>query len=118
MQSVKVKKDELLAIVKENRTKHEAEFNAAQEAYKVKAKAALRGQVKNIDQEKPFTLNFKELPEPKQFLKEYDRAIGMLEMSVDEIVELEDDEYDRLVKDQWHWTNQFVAATSIYNIVN
>lgn len=114
MQQVTVERTELLTKVRENRDKHKTDYDSAVETYRVEAKAALREQVKNIDKGEPFSLTFK-LPEPREFLDEYDRAIAMLEMSVDDHVKLSEDEFDNLVQDNWPWAHQFAAATSIYN---
>jgi hypothetical protein len=100
--------------LKENRNKHKADYDEAVANYRVAAKEALRAVVKKIDKGEDFNLSF-QLPEPREFLSEYDRAIGMLEMSVDELVELEEHEFDQLVNDSWPWAHQFAAATSFYN---
>lgn len=107
-------KTELLEKLRENRDKHKADYDEAVANYRVAAKDALRAEVKKIDRGEDFSLSF-QLPEPREFLDQYDRAIGMLEMSVDETIELEDHEYEQFVQDNWPWAGQFAAATAFYN---
>ena len=38
----------------------------------------------------------------------------MLELSVEDTIELEDDIFNQLVLDEWTWKHQFVASASLY----
>jgi len=44
----------------------------------------------------------------------YKRAIRMLELSVEDIIEVEEDIFNQLVLDEWSWKNQFVNLTLLY----
>ena len=43
------------------------------------------------------------LPEPQDHTEDYDSVIAMLEMSVEDIIELDADSFQRYVLDKWSW---------------
>jgi len=51
---------------------------------------------------------------PMNQTPEYDQAIRMLEMSVEDEVELTAGEFSQFVMDRWHWKQQFSATNSAY----
>ena len=57
-----------------------------------------------------------DLPVPHDHSAEYDRAIKMVEMSVDENLELTEPEFAQLVMDDWGWKQQFTASNSRYGV--
>ncbi len=116
MHSVKVNRIELLGIVRENKEKHVREYNESVEDYK---KAAINVAQKNLELAQSGDLDqiarIKGMPQkPTSYEKEYDRAIRMLELSVEEIIEVAQDVFNQLVLDEWAWKNAFVASASLY----
>jgi hypothetical protein len=114
MQSVKVHKDELLKVVRANRSKHLAEFNSASKIFIQDAITKLTEMLKTAKQEKRIIQSLG-LVEPKSYVDSYDTAIKMLEMSVDEVIELDQGEFQQYVEDKWNWKQQFVSTTAFYN---
>ncbi len=120
MRSVKIDKKKLLTIVKENKSKHIIEYNESVEDYK---SAAIKLASEHIELAKSGKLSeiakIKSMPQaPISYEKEYDRAIRMLELSVDKEIELEDDIFNQLVLDEWVWKNQFVSSSMLYKTMN
>ena len=116
MRSVKINKKELLSIVRENKEKHVKEYKESVEDYKA---AALKVAAEHVELAKTGELNkiakIKAMPSaPSSYEKEYDRAIRMLELSVEKEIEVEEDVFNQLVLDEWHWKNAFVASASLY----
>jgi hypothetical protein len=116
MRSVKINKTDLLKIVVTNQAKHITEFNEAVKDYK---KAAIKIAKEHVDLAKTGDLEqiarIKAMPQkPASYEKEYDRAIRMLQLSVEDIIELESDVFNQLVLDEWSWKNMFVASNSMY----
>ena len=116
MRSVKINKDELLNIVRDNQKKHVAEYNEAVEDYK---KAAIKLAKENLklantgDMEK--LSKIKALPSaPISYEDNYSRAIRMLELSVEAVIELEEHIFNQLVLDEWTWKHQFAVASALY----
>jgi hypothetical protein len=116
MNSVKMNRLELLQIVKDNATKHVADYDESVEDYKVAvlklAKANLKlANTGELDQ----FMKIKNQPaRPTNYADNYARAIRMLELSVEEIIEVEDHTFNQLVLDEWNWKQQFTAQSSLY----
>ncbi len=54
-------------------------------------------------------------PKPQSFVKEYDYAIKMLEMSASEEVLLTGHDFAQLVMDDWSWRNSWRLTASKYS---
>ena len=116
MHSVKINRLELLDIVKTNRESHIAEYNEAVEDYKV---AILNIATKNLKLAKTAELDkFTELKsfpsKPVSYESNYSKAIRMLELSVEDVIEVEDDVFNQLVLDEWQWKSSFSISASAY----
>jgi hypothetical protein len=53
-------------------------------------------------------------PVPVSYEDSYKRAIRMLELSVDDIIEVEEDVFNQLVLDEWSWKRSFTANSTMY----
>lgn len=116
MNAIKMNRLELLDIVRANRTKHVEEFIEAVEDYKdlvVKIVAANAKLTKTRDLDK-----FKEMKAvpsaPTSYEDSYKRAIRMLELSVEDVIEVEEDVFNQLVLDEWSWKRNFTVANTMY----
>lgn len=116
MRSVKMNKDELLKIVRENKIKHMKEFEEAVGdykalVYKISSDNLVLARTENLDKFK----EIKALPAaPRSYENDYSRAIRMLELSVDDVIELEDDVFNQLVLDEWVWKQSFTTSNIAY----
>ena len=116
MRTVKLNKIELLDIVRANKDKHIKEFNEAVTDFKAAAivlakanlKLATTGDLAKIE-------SIKSIPaSPTSYEDSYSRAIRMLELSVEDIIELEETIFNQLVLDEWTWKRSFTASGAIY----
>lgn len=116
MQSVKINRKELLKIVRDNKTKHVTEYEEAVTDYKAgvvklakeNLKLANSGELDKISR-------IKAAPQaPVSYEDNYNRAIRMLELSVDEVIELEENDFNQLVLDEWVWKRAFTAMSASY----
>lgn len=116
MRSVKVHRGELLEAIKANRTKHVAEYNEAVEDYKLVAIKVAKENLKLANSGVLDTIaKVRSMPAaPTSYEAEYNRAIRMLEMSVETEIELEDDVFNQLVMDEWSWKRQFSVSNMAY----
>lgn len=118
MNSVKVKRSELLTRIKANRDAHRDLFLKAQEGYREAMIEELDRMLKDAQSGKPIRRSVS-MMEPQDHTKDYDRVIDMLEMSQDDIVEIQEHEFDQYVRDNWAWkaladsTNAMYAARRI-----
>lgn len=116
MNSVNMDREKLLEIVRENLVKHMSQYEEAVVDYKA---LVLKITQHNLKVAKTADMaefkNFKSLPAaPISYKDSYNRAIRMLELSVDSVIELEEHIFNQLVLDEWDWKHQFVGATMSY----
>lgn len=113
MNAIKVQKAELLEKLKGNRAAHSAQFDQASAGYRAKVIEALESRLKDARAGKLPQLIFN-LPMPVDQTKAYDRVIGMLELSVEDIIELEEHDYQQYVLDEWSWSHATTASNTFY----
>lgn len=116
MYDVKVNKAELLGILRSNKETHIKEFNEAVEDFK---KAVVKIAEDNLVLVKTGDLaNIAKVrvnpPKPTSYEDSYTRAIRMLELSVDDVIELDASTFSQLVLDEWQWKQSFSASNSTY----
>lgn len=119
MNSIKMNRKELLDIVKQNATKHALDYNESVEDYKVAVLKLVKANLKlantgELDQ----ISRIKAVPQrPSNYSDNYSRAIRMLELSVEEIIDIEEDIFNQLVLDEWSWKQSFVTASAMYKSI-
>lgn len=116
MHSVKIRRNELLGIVRENKEKHIKEFNEAVEDFK---RAVIKISEENLALANSGDLKeiakIKSVPQkPISYESSYTRAIRMLELSVETEIELDLHDFDQLVQDEWQWKQSFTTSNSTY----
>ncbi len=119
MNSVKMNRKELLKIVKDNQKKHVAQYEESVADYKLAvvklAKANLKlantGDLAEIRKMK------NRIDAPQSYEDNYTRAIRMLELSVEDVIEIEEHIFNQLVLDEWGWKQQFTAMSAMYKSV-
>ena len=115
MKEVRMEKAKLLAILKKNRDEHREIFLEAQKAYRQRAIEVLDQQLKLARDGKQFVLQeIVQLVAPEDHTGDYDRAIKMLEFTVDETIVLSAADFSNLVQDQWAWSRQWAFSNSRY----
>lgn len=102
MQTVSVKKAELLAIVQTNRDQHRAAFEKAFAGYQKECMEVLQNNLDALLKDSKHIVVFFEQP-PADHTDDYDRVIAMLKMSVDENIELTNLDFAKYVQDDWDW---------------
>jgi hypothetical protein len=111
---VRVSKPDLLAKLEANRAGHRAIFEEALEGYRTKAIELFSAEVEKIRSGQKFR-SFVSLTEPEDHTADYDAAIGMLQLSLDDAVELDEQSYRSFVLDEWDWKRQFLATNRSYS---
>lgn len=113
MENVKVTRVGALAHLKANRITHKAEYEEAMEGWRAEAARLLKKALKDLKSTGKYEL--KHIPVPSEYLGSYDRAIAMLEMSVDDEIILTEEDFARYILDDWDWSRQFKVANSTYS---
>jgi hypothetical protein len=123
--------DEVLAKLKENRKKHEADYKKAMQGYHAERKEVLMNAVLQFDENKAKLFNAQEdgedydlhdlmkdvklhLDKPVEYLEQYDDFIEQLTMTAQDEFELSRTMFKQLVQDDWEWTRNFKMSNSKY----
>ena len=113
MRAVTVNRTELMTVLRRNRDNHRAVFEKAQEGYRARVieeldkmiAAARRGDKVRV---------YVGLDAPEDHTDDYDRVLGMLEMSVDETVEVDAASFEAYVRDKWNWSQTATVKNTAY----
>ena len=141
MRTVKVRKDELIEKLRSNREVHAADYKAACEGYAgqliEKVKAACRKTFIALDSREKelighiesqrfselgsYTITISygaevELRKPEDHTYDYDVALKMAEMEVEDIIELNQAEFQQFVMDDWAWKEEFNLTNRSYGV--
>lgn len=117
MQKVTVNKSALIEKIKENRAEHKDLYDKAVAIYKERfireAEKFLTESLEHAKRGEPFG-QFVRLPVPEEHTEDFDRALEMLEWSLDEEIALEEHEFANLVQNEWGWARSFMQNTASY----
>ena len=116
MEKIKVKKENLLQALKKNRETHISEYNEVHDEYQkdtIKALQKVLREAKKAQKNQKIDVQV-HTSAPVSQEKDYDIAIGMLEFSVDETFEINQQEYKQFVLNEWYWSDSFAYSKSMY----
>lgn len=117
MNKIRVSKEKLLDILRKNRDIHCKESAMLMFEYKTAIKNTLNKLAEKANAGE--NVNIKELfahPEPHSYEKDYNDAIGMLELCVDATLEIDKNEYRQFVLDDWNWKSSFAMSKTAYGM--
>jgi len=105
MDKVTVKKSELLSSLEANLGSHKEELIEMLENRREKIRLDFDVQLKHMNELPKYQPkeNF-HFQTPEDHTKDYEKAIRMAEMSVNNEIELTDRQFDQLVMDNWSWS--------------
>lgn len=110
MEKITVAKAELLAALQQNRDDHRRIFEEALEGFQANAVAELERWLADIRAGKRSSVVVR-LPVPVDHTADYNRAIKMVEMSINATVSLSETDFAQYVMDDWGWQTQFLSNT-------
>ena len=113
MRTVRIDRDEFVATVTKNRGVHRATFEQALDGYRARLITELEGRVRDLRRGRKVDVHIG-LPEPEDHTEDYDRILTMAAMSVEDVLELTQDDFAMYVMDQWHWKNAFTQTACRY----
>ena len=115
---VTVKREELLERLRENREKHEQEFNQAISQWQNELQSSIESIKPNAEFEFPQSLEQLRDDCPVSHVNHYDQAIDMFGMCVTEEIKLDSDAFNTFCRDEWGWkdslaTNRFYRSVVV-----
>lgn len=112
--TVKLKKDDLLTKIKQNKADHVEAYNDASKTWAEDMKKMSTALAKDPTNEKTLEeLSIVWRSKPKSYEEEYDLAIAQMEMEIRTEIDLSLQEFNQLVCDKWSWMNHF--ASNVYS---
>jgi hypothetical protein len=116
MRSVNVNRDRLIDAIKINKTRHAEDVTAAREAYRTAMQMALVDALKQLESGEFDGIHkmINALDKPEDHTRDYERALLMLDMSQDAIIELTEAEFRQFVQDEWGWKGAWTAMNAKY----
>lgn len=111
--TIKVKKEELIKKIKENKENHIKMYAIAVKAYKLEALEQLE---KLTDEVNDGSLNIQlDLVTPVNNEKNYDDILQMFEWEIDEEVELSQNEFREYVQDETSFAVHALSSNTLYS---
>lgn len=115
---VTVKREELLERLRENREKHEQEFNQAISQWQNELQSSIESIKPSAEFEFPQSLEQLRDDCPVSHVNDYDQAIDMFGMCVTEEIKLDSDAFNTFCRDEWGWkdslaTNRFYRSVVV-----
>lgn len=103
MKIVRITKDNLMEVVQKNASAHQEELVTARIGWRQQFQTELQKQLDALAAgQEPKTVH---LAPPADHTKDYARVIGMIGMSNDTVLELDQHEFNRYVLDEWEWAH-------------
>lgn len=115
--SVNVSRKDLLAKLKENREIHKKDYQEALIGYQIKLTADLEkalAEVKTINVSRLNTLHAVSYDCPRSYDTEYRKIIDMMEVSVDDVINLDSQSFEQYFKNEWSWSDHFNNSATMY----
>lgn len=106
---ITVTKSDLLEKLEAGLNKHETEFKKADAGYKEAAVDFLELALERAKKGDLSDIHFR-LQAPGNYAKDFERAIAMIKMSVQDQVELDEKTFKQWVLGEWDWAGNFDAT--------
>jgi hypothetical protein len=113
MKEVKIKKEKLREIVQKNRDGHRALWEEAYDGYQRAVISALEENLALFKAKKAKRVSINEAP-PEEHIDDYDEMLRKLELSEDEVVVLDSEDFSRYVMDDWSWKRNWSVSNAKY----
>lgn len=115
MQSnVTVNKSEILDILKTNRDNHIKIYNESIDGFKIKTREKFEEKLKSLADGKIDNLSIN-ISKPENHAKDYDAAIRMIELHTNHTIELNSQDFNNLILDDWQWRRTWITHLSEFS---
>lgn len=111
--NITVKTADLLGVVRDNKDKHQLQFEKAWEMYVDATREWLEDCLKRIKKGKSVE-RMSPHPVPEDHTGDYEQVIGMLGMHANDTIDLDWMTYRNFVDDEWSWSRAFETTNTYY----
>lgn len=112
--NMKFKREQILTALKENREEHIEIVKEAQVGFREKLERLLESKLTDVREGRKVDM-YIDLTVPENHVDDFDRAIQMLEMCVDETIDLDERTFQCYVRGKWKWERDFLMSNSAYS---
>ena len=103
----------MIRLLEENMAEHKGLYERALEGWRKESIESCKAYVDALAR-KDTGVHLHLERKPEDHTDDFERVIGLLEMSQDDNVELDEDQYQNYVMNDWHWSRNWVASNSKY----
>lgn len=105
----------MIHVTATSQSQHRAIFEEAVEGYRKKVTELLEDHLQRV-KEGSLLHVYISLPQPSDHTSDYDRAIAMLDMALEEEIMVDEKTFAQLVMDDWGWKGEFLSTNSAYSM--
>jgi hypothetical protein len=109
-----ISKEQLLAILQENRANHREIFEEALDGWRKHAIGQLEAKLTELREGTAQSIRLS-YPPPTDQTRDYDRAIRMIELNVRDTIVLDEESTANFVMDDWGWQQRWLLDNSAYS---
>lgn len=117
MRTIKIKTDVLKETLIKNKENHTKQFEEAWEGYCKFAAKELEKRLEAAKERKSFQI-YIEVSVPENHTEDYERAIKMLDLHVEDTISLDSNEYTQYFEDKWRWSGKFQSDNATYSAID
>ncbi len=110
---VTIKKSALLETLRRNSDQHQRDFNLSWAGFLITAKEEMLKNLSALETTGKVHLTIS-IQTPSNHVKDYERVIRMLEMSVADEITISESQFIQYVQDEWSWKGSFTAMSTAY----
>lgn len=111
---MRFKKKDILSLLKKNREAHIKIVQEAQQGFRERAIKMCKEKLAKLEAGERTSPNM-HLNLPISHVDDFDRAVEMLELCVDEEIFLSEDQFQCYVRNKWEWEHMFLASNAMYS---
>lgn len=113
----KMNRSELLDTLRTNRDEHVALHKKALVRYEAALVKELKKQLARAEAKKKVNHSFLfKFPVPESHEASFNQVIDLLEHDVRDEIELSRADFQRFMRNEWEWSNQWATTNSTYNV--
>lgn len=116
MFNTNIQREVLISVLKTNLEIHKKIYEEAKVGFLEKCASEIANLTKNFQNNDGTKNVFISINAPTHNIKEYERAIRMLELTEDRVIKLEEHDFNQLVMDEWSWKKKFLFDNCNYSL--
>jgi DNA-directed RNA polymerase subunit F len=111
--TVTVDKKQLIEKLTTNLKNHKKKYQQAYASWKKESIEALKKAIKNVENDKQLIGNILDVM-PQDKSDEYEDAIRMLEWDTNNTIELDQQQFNAFINDEWDWSQHWTTVNTKY----